>query len=183
MIVLTGLTGYAAPDVPPAIREVVREVHGEDAAGSPVPEVAEALHQAHERRRRTATNPKRLRNVMRGLSPPRCASPPSHCGYAFVRPSAERRPPKFHQRYARSFVRFTAKTPQAAPSQREPKRCTCRRPWDVSGLAPMASHMPVVLVAPSPVGMMTPLDRVKSSAYRHESSVVLSRGVNSPILV
>lgn len=46
MIVLTGLTGYAAPDVPPAIREVVREVHGEDAAGSPVPEVAEALHHA-----------------------------------------------------------------------------------------------------------------------------------------
>lgn len=44
MIVLTGLTGYAAPDVPPAIREVVREVHGEGAAGSPVPEVAEALH-------------------------------------------------------------------------------------------------------------------------------------------
>ena len=76
MIVLTGLTGYAAPDVPPAIREVVREVHGEGAAGSPVPEVAEALHPAHERRRRTATNPKRLRNVMRGLSPPRCASPP-----------------------------------------------------------------------------------------------------------
>lgn len=70
MIVLTGLTGYAAPDVPPAVREVVREVHGEDAAGSPVPEVAEALHQAHGRRRRTATNPKRLRNVMRGLSPP-----------------------------------------------------------------------------------------------------------------
>lgn len=46
MIVLTGLTGYAAPDVPPAVREVVREVHGEGAAGSPVPEVAEALHHA-----------------------------------------------------------------------------------------------------------------------------------------
>ena len=46
MIVLTGLTGYAAPDVPPAIREVVREVRGEGAAGSPVPEVAEALHHA-----------------------------------------------------------------------------------------------------------------------------------------
>ena len=34
------------------------------------------------------------------------------------------RPPMFHLRFARSFVRFTAKTPQAAPSQRLPKRCT-----------------------------------------------------------
>ena len=183
MIVLTGLTGYAAPDVPPAIREVVREVHGEDAAGSPVPEVAEALHQAHERRRRTATNPKRLRNVMRGLSPPRCASPPSHCGYAFVRPSAERRPPKNHQRSARSFERYTAKTPQAAPPQRLPKRRTCRRPWDASGLAYTPSHRPVALVAPMPVGMSTPLDRVKSSAYLHELSMALVRAGNSPILV
>lgn len=72
----------------------------------------------HGRRRRTATNPKRLRNVMRGLSPPRCASPPSHCGYAFVRPSAERRPPKFHQRFARSNPRFAAKAPYRTPSQR-----------------------------------------------------------------
>lgn len=78
----------------------------------------------HGRRRRTATNPKRLRNVMRGLSPPRCASPPSHCGYAFVRPSAERRPPKYHQRNARPVGRNTAKAPQAAPYQRQPKRRT-----------------------------------------------------------
>lgn len=46
MIVLTGLTGYAAPDVPPAIREVVPEVRGESAVLHPIPEVAEALHHA-----------------------------------------------------------------------------------------------------------------------------------------
>ncbi len=46
MIVLTGLTGYAAPDVPPAVREVVREVRGESAVLHPIPEVAEALHHA-----------------------------------------------------------------------------------------------------------------------------------------
>lgn len=46
MIVLTGLTGYAAPDVPPAVREVVPEVRGEDAVLHPIPEVAEALHHA-----------------------------------------------------------------------------------------------------------------------------------------
>ena len=34
----------AAPEVPPAIREVVREAHAESAAGSPAPEVAEAPH-------------------------------------------------------------------------------------------------------------------------------------------
>lgn len=78
----------------------------------------------HGRRRRTATNPKRLRNVMRGLSPPRCASPPSHCGYAFVRPSAERRPPMSHLRYARPFQRYAAKTPYRTPSPRAPKRRT-----------------------------------------------------------
>lgn len=54
----------------------------------------------------------------RGLSPPRCASPPSHCGYAFVRPSADRRPPMLHQRYARSDVRHTQKAPQGAPIPR-----------------------------------------------------------------
>ena len=46
MIVLTGLTGYAAPDVPPAVREVVPEVRGESAVLHPIPEVAEALHHA-----------------------------------------------------------------------------------------------------------------------------------------
>lgn len=34
----------AAPDAPPATREAGREVHGEDAAGSPAPEAAEAPH-------------------------------------------------------------------------------------------------------------------------------------------
>lgn len=46
MIVLTGLTGYAAPDVPPAVREVVPEVRGEGTVLHPIPEVAEALHHA-----------------------------------------------------------------------------------------------------------------------------------------
>ena len=34
------------------------------------------------------------------------------------------RPPMFHLRFARSFLRFAAKAPQAAPSLRLPKRCT-----------------------------------------------------------
>ena len=72
----------------------------------------------HGRRRRTATNPKELRNVERGLSPPRFASPPSHCGYAFVRPSAERRPPMYHQRCARPYQRPAAKAPHSTPSPR-----------------------------------------------------------------
>lgn len=44
------------------------------------------------------------------------------------------RPPMFHLRFARSFVRFTAKTPQAAPSQRLPKRRTKRT--NVGGVPP-----------------------------------------------
>lgn len=44
------------------------------------------------------------------------------------------RPPMLHLRFARSFVRFTAKTPQAAPSQRLPKRCTKRT--NVGGVPP-----------------------------------------------
>lgn len=44
------------------------------------------------------------------------------------------RPPMFHLRFARSFVRFTAKAPQAAPFLRLPKRCTQRT--NVGGVPP-----------------------------------------------
>ncbi|PLS25001.1 hypothetical protein Tam1G_0857 [Bifidobacterium imperatoris] len=44
------------------------------------------------------------------------------------------RPPMFHLRFARSFVRFTAKAPQAAPFLRLPKRCTKRT--NVGGVPP-----------------------------------------------
>ena len=44
------------------------------------------------------------------------------------------RPPMFHLRFARSLERTTAKTPQAAPSQRRPKRRTKRT--NVGGVPP-----------------------------------------------
>ena len=70
MIVLTGLTGYAAPDVPPAIREVVPEVRGESAVLHPIPEVAEALHHARTSEAYRHKSLNMLRNVERGAFAP-----------------------------------------------------------------------------------------------------------------
>ena len=44
------------------------------------------------------------------------------------------RPPMFHLRFARSFLRFAAKAPYCTPSLRLPKRCTTH--WDVGGVPP-----------------------------------------------
>ena len=44
------------------------------------------------------------------------------------------RPPMFHLRFARSFLRFAAKAPYCTPSLRLPKRCTTHR--DVGGVPP-----------------------------------------------
>lgn len=44
------------------------------------------------------------------------------------------RPPMFHLRFARSFLRFAAKAPYCTPSLRLPKRCTQRT--NVGGVPP-----------------------------------------------